>query len=321
MMAKNKKWLNLHTINKSMKDALYNIMVKAGRVCAIVLMSVSGTFALMASGPYEEYIDRYCSLAMAHQSEYGIPASITLAQGLLESAAGRSRLASEGNNHFGIKCHGEWKGNTMLRDDDARDECFRVYDSAEDSFADHSRFLQRTRYRRLFTLDITDYQGWAKGLRECGYATDPNYAARLITIIERYSLYAYDTPEGHAPEEMAAFIRDMLVRTHPVRRSRGLHYVVATPGDTYKSIAKEFNLKTGYLVKLNDAGHDREIKAWEEVYLEEKHEEAPDGVADVTIGEGESMHSISQRFGMKVSALKKLNRKAKDRPGTRLRLR
>lgn len=320
-MVKNKKWLNLQTINNSMADNLRNIMIKSRRAGAAVLMSVSGTLMLMASSPYEEYIDRYCSLAMEHQGEYGIPASITLAQGLLESAAGRSRLASEGNNHFGIKCHGEWKGKTMLRDDDARDECFRVYDSAEESFADHSRFLQRARYRRLFTLDITDYQGWAKGLRECGYATDPNYAARLVTIIERYSLYTYDSSDGHAPEEMAAFIRDMLVRTHPVRRFRGLHYVVATPGDTYKSIAKEFNLNTGDLVRLNDAGRDREIKEWEEVYLEEKHDEAPDGVSDVTIGEGESLHSISQRFGMKVSAIKKLNRKLKDRPGTRLRLR
>lgn len=290
------------------------------RAVATVLaaMSVCG---LVASNPYEEYIDRYCSLAMEHQEEYGIPASITLAQGLLESAAGRSTLASEGNNHFGIKCHKEWKGKTMLRDDDARDECFRVYATPEESFRDHSLFLRRTRYSRLFDLDITDYQNWAKGLRECGYATDPNYAARLITIIERYSLYSYDTPGGRDAEETAAFIRDMLVRSHPVRRTRGLHYVVATPGDTYKAIAKEFNIKTKTLMKYNDADRDREIKAWEEVYLEEKLDEAPEGMVAATIGEGESMHSLAQRFGMKMEKLKALNKKAKDRPGTELRLR
>lgn len=292
--------------------------LRSGVATVLAAMSVCG---LSASNPYEEYIDRYCSLAMEHQEEYGIPASITLAQGLLESAAGRSTLASEGNNHFGIKCHKEWKGKTMLRDDDARDECFRAYATPEESFRDHSLFLRRTRYSRLFNLDVTDYQNWAKGLRECGYATDPNYAARLITIIERYSLYSYDTAAGRNAEETVAFIRDMLVRSHPVRRTRGLHYVVATPGDTYKTIAKEFNIKTKTLMKYNDADRDREIKAWEEVYLEEKFDEAPEGIASATIGEGESMHSLAQRFGMKMEKLKALNKKAKDRPGTELRLR
>ena len=126
-----------------------------------------------ASNPYEDYIARYSSLAVEHQSEYGIPASITLAQGLLESAAGRSTLASEGNNHFGIKCHKEWKGGKMLRNDDAPDECFRVYNTPEESFHDHSLFLRRTRYLKLFDLDVTDYHSWARVLRECGYATDP----------------------------------------------------------------------------------------------------------------------------------------------------
>lgn len=273
------------------------------------------------ANPYEEYIERYSALAVEHQNEYGIPASITLAQGLLESAAGRSTLASKGNNHFGIKCHKEWKGESMLRDDDAPEECFRVYRTPEESFLDHSHFLRRTRYLKLFDLDVTDYQAWARGLRECGYATDPNYAARLITIIERYSLYSYDTEAGRLTEETAAFIRQALVSSHPVRRSRGLHYVVATPGDTYASIAKEFNVKVKKLLAYNDADHDSEVKAWEEVYLEEKHDTAPEGVAKVTIGEGESLHSVAQRYGMKVSAIRELNRKAKDRPGTVLRLR
>lgn len=288
------------------------VMTIAALLCAI---------AGAAQNPYEDYISRYSTLAVEHQQQYGIPASITLAQGLLESAAGRSRLAAEGNNHFGIKCHKEWTGATMLRDDDAPDECFRAYNTPEESFRDHSLFLRRTRYKTLFDLEVTDYQGWAHGLRKCGYATDPNYAARLITIIERYSLYSYDTESGRNIEETAAFIRDMLVRTHPVRRSRGLHYIVATPGDTYGSIAKEFKLNKKKLMAYNDAGEDREITPWQEVYLEEKLDTPPDGIASVTIGEGESLHSVSQRFGMKLSVVRKLNKKAKDTPGTLLRLR
>lgn len=288
---------------------------------AIAIITCFIALPVLASNPYEDYIERFSDLAVRHQNEYGIPASITLAQGLLESAAGRSTLASEGNNHFGIKCHREWKGKTMLRDDDARDECFRAYLTPEESFDDHSRFLTRGRYKKLFSLKVTDYKGWAKGLRQCGYATDPNYAARLITIIERYSLYNLDTEAGRDIEATAAFIADMLVRTHPVRRSRGLHYVVATPGDTYSTIAKEFNINKKKLMSYNDAKKDREIKAWEEVYLEEKLNDSPEGISSVTIGEGESIHSISQRFGMKLDAIRRLNRKAKDEPGTILHLR
>lgn len=288
-------------------------------VSSLFLFCVSSP--VQAADPYEAYIESYCDLAVEHQQQYGIPASITLAQGLLESAAGRSRLAAEGNNHFGIKCHKEWTGKKMLRDDDAPDECFRVYNTPGESFDDHSRFLRRTRYQKLFSLDITDYKGWAKGLRECGYATDPNYAARLITIIERYSLYSYDSAEGRDPEAVADFIRQMLVTSHPVRRSRGLHYVVATPGDTYATIAKEFNLPVKQLMAYNDVHRDGEIKAWEEVYLEEKLEEAPEGVSVVTIGEGESIHSISQRFGMRQDVIKRLNKRVKDKEGNELKLR
>lgn len=288
---------------------------------AWMLFLFCGATICVAADPYEAYIEKYCRLAVEHQEQYGIPASITLAQGLLESSAGRSRLASEGNNHFGIKCHKEWKGSTMLRDDDAPNECFRVYNTPEESYHDHSRFLSRARYQKLFSLEITDYHAWARGLRECGYATDPNYAARLITIIERYSLYSYDTGEGRDPEEIAAFIHQMLVMSHPVRRTRGLHYVVATPGDTYATIAKEFNLPVKKLMSFNDVSSDGEIKAWEEVYLEEKLDNAPEGITVVTIGEGESIHSVAQRFGMRQEVIKSLNKKVKDRPGSELKLR
>lgn len=273
-----------------------------------------------ASNPYEEYIEAYRELAIRHQEEFGIPASITLSQGLLESAAGRSSLAIKGNNHFGIKCHSGWKGGKITRSDDSPNDCFRTYITPEESYRDHSMFLSKERYRKLFKLDITDYQGWARGLRECGYATDPNYAARLITIIERYSLYMYDTEAGRHPEETAAFIRDMLAMSHPVRRYRGLHYIVACPGDTYASIAKELNIKKKKLMELNDVRKDGEIKDWEEVYLEAKLDNPPEGLAEITIGEGENMHSIAQRLGMRLDTLKALNKKVKDKPGSIIRL-
>lgn len=271
------------------------------------------------SDPYQDYINRYADIAVSHQQTYGIPASITLAQGLLESAAGRSTLATKGNNHFGIKCHNTWTGDTMLRSDDAPNECFRVYGSPEESFDDHSKFLKGKRYSSLFTHDITDYTSWAKGLRECGYATDPNYASRLIAIIERYALYSYDTADAKMAEENAKFILEHLKNTHKVRKSHGLHYVIASPGDTYNRIAGEFGLDGSSLASLNDATDaDSEIKPWEEVYLERKRDSAPEGQPTVTIGEDETMHSISQRFGITLESLRKLNPRAKDTPGTRL---
>ena len=284
-----------------------------------VLLLLAGILSIQAD-VYEDYIAGYSDMAIEEMEVFSIPASITLAQGLLESSAGRSPLATKGNNHFGIKCHKEWKGKTMLRSDDAPNECFRVYNNPAESFRDHSKFLKRDRYASLFQLELTDYQGWARGLSRCGYATDPNYADKLLTIIERYALYAYDIPGGLNPEETVAFIRESLASTHPVRKSRGLHYVVAFPGDTYASIAKEFGLKEKKLKEYNDGGNQKEIREWEEVYLEPKRDDAPEGVVSATIGEGESMRSISQRYGIKLSSLKKLNKKAKDRPGTILRL-
>lgn len=295
-------------------------MGKQKYTITFIWLCLLGAIFNVKADVFEEYISQYNEMAMQQQEEYGIPASITLAQGLLESSAGRSRLAVEGNNHFGIKCHNEWKGETMLRDDDAPNECFRVYNNVADSYKDHSCFLKRDRYKSLFDLEVTDYQAWAKGLSQCGYATDPKYADRLIAIIERYALYGYDISGNVTLEETINFIRETLSATHPVKKSRGLHYVVAFPGDTYKSIAKEFGLKEKKLKEYNDA-KSGDIKEWEEVYLEPKKEEAPEGVNTATIGEGESMRNVAQRYGMKLSVLKELNKKAKDKAGTTLRLR
>lgn len=270
---------------------------------------------------YKDYIEKYAEMAVMEQKSTGIPASITLAQGLLESAAGRSRLATEGNNHFGIKCHADWKGETMIASDDRPDDCFRVYSNPAESFSDHSAFLSRKRYQPLFDIPVADYAGWARGLKQCGYATDPNYADRLITIIERYSLYIYDGASGVMAEETAEFIKSHLMSSHHVRRSRGLHYVIAVPGDTYASIAKEFKLDKKRLMQINDVDRDGTIKDWQEVYLEPKKTTAPEGISSVTIGETESLHSIAQRFGMTVESILLLNPKLKDRPGSRIKLR
>ena len=145
---------------------------------------------------YQAYFDSYKDVAIGQMLQYGIPASITLAQGVLESGAGQSELARKSNNHFGIKCNG-WTGRKVYHDDDELGECFRAYDNALDSYVDHSLFLRNSqRYSRLFTLKKTDYKGWAKGLKACGYATSPTYASRLIEIIELYGLDQYDKGGG-----------------------------------------------------------------------------------------------------------------------------
>lgn len=287
-----------------------------------VLAAAASLAATNGSSRYTDYIARYAPMAVEQQQKHGVPASITLAQGLLESAAGCSTLATEGNNHFGIKCHNSWTGKTMLRDDDAPDECFRVYADAAESFEDHSLFLSKgRRYAPLFALAPDDYRGWAEGLSAAGYATDPNYAPRLISIIEQYGLYMYDRPGGEVEDAAALFIMEQLKHNHAVRRSRGLHYVIAVPGDTYNSIAAEFDVDPRLLASYNDAASpEAEIKAWEEVYFQPKSDTAPAGVKRVTIGQDECAHSLAQRYGVKMELIQRLNPGFKDEPGTRLKL-
>lgn len=158
-----------------------------------VLTTILSTLCVLTAmaeqnAAYKAYIAKWMEEAISQQDQYGIPASITLAQGLLESAAGQSELATEANNHFGIKCTTDWIGETYAHDDETANECFRKYDDARESFRDHSLFLHRKRYESLFSYDLTDYASWAHGLRACGYATDPQYPAKLIRIIEEYDL-------------------------------------------------------------------------------------------------------------------------------------
>lgn len=190
----------------------------------------------------EEYIDTYAALAQEEMRLYKIPASITLAQGILESGAGRGELTRRANNHFGIKCH-EWKGEMVYHDDDRSQECFRKYNDPKFSYRDHSLFLaERRRYSGLFDLDIDDYKGWAKGLRAAGYATDRQYPNKLIGLIERYQLYNYDIEVlGGTPHRSNA----------PVARTSGSRHVVQK-GDTLYSIAKRYNTTVELIQRQNN---------------------------------------------------------------------
>jgi len=212
------------------------------------------------SASAQDYITQYKSIAIKEMNDYGIPASITLAQGLLESANGNSLLAREANNHFGIKCTSDWRGETFLQDDDSKNDCFRVYQSPEESFRDHSEFLLRKRYAALFELDKNDYAGWAHGLKKAGYATNPRYAELLIDLIERYGLYQYDQgesfPEKKNREEK---IHTELIAEAPKKEVQEeqakpplemLIHEVKT-GDTIYSISKRYGLTVQELKDLN----------------------------------------------------------------------
>ncbi|MGN6180161.1 MAG: glucosaminidase domain-containing protein [Mucilaginibacter sp.] len=206
-----------------------------------------------------QYIDKYKNIAIQEMNQYGIPASITIAQGLYESGSGNSELARFANNHFGIKCTSDWKGRSYYKDDDAHNEAFRVYDRPEDSFRDHSNFLKRKNYAFLFQLDKNDYKGWAYGLKKAGYATNPQYPQLLINIIEKYSLYQYDQPEGEEQkvqrednvltqiqQNPAPAPKDSVMQSNVSDKLYTVH-----EGDTLYNISKRFGLTVDELKTLN----------------------------------------------------------------------
>lgn len=273
---------------------------------------------------YVEYIEVYDKIAVEQMREHRIPASITLAQGLLESGAGQSVLARKSNNHFGIKC-GNWRGKSVRHDDDARDECFRAYRNPRESYEDHSVFLKSgSRYAFLFELDITDYKAWARGLKKAGYATDPSYANRLIQIIEDYELYKYDSRKGKKqkvkPKEDVSS-----VRPHQVYIANELLYVIARRGDTFEEIGKEFDIRASKLVKYNDLFKDYTLAQGDIIYLHEKKKKASKPYLVYVVGDGDSMHGIAQRFAIRLKNLYKMNNKDPEdyipEVGDRLRLR
>ena len=289
----------------------------------IVSVAIFGNvFCMSASQDNEAYIQKYCNIAMREMNDYGIPASITLAQGILDSAAGTSRLAVQANNHFGIKCHNDWSGEKIYHDDDKRNECFRKYERAEESFIDHSQFLKdRPRYSFLFELDKTDYKAWAKGLKQAGYATDPNYPNRLITLIEKYELYKYDKESFTSKEEGVK----TPAKTVKEKNESGLKYVYVQKGESYYTIAVKYNIPFGLIYSYNDV--DRKTRQPEEgtiVYLQKKKKKITWGEGVHVVEKGESMHDISQKYGIRLHSLYDLNNMpydAKAEVGQLLKLR
>lgn len=296
--------------------------------------------------PQQAYIDQFASLAVEEMYRSGVPASITLAQGLLESRYGLSDLAAKGNNHFGIKCHNNWQGGRMYHDDDRKGECFRKYDSPEQSYRDHSDFLRyRDRYKFLFDFEVTDYKAWANGLKKAGYATDPSYPTKLIRLIEEYRLYEYDlkpvtfADAGKRPEkkpgkkpkarpEKAATVeipqpplqieapqrltneqrhvfhfnvaRDVYMRN-------GVPYVLSVDGDTYENLAAANNLFVREILKFNDLSRTERLAPGTVVYLQAKKKQGVKGLEKHVVEEGESMREISQRYGIRLARLYKMN--------------
>lgn len=284
-------------------------------VCS--MMAVTTATAQRRQASYSNYIKEYAPLAVQQMKQHNVPASITLAQGLLESGAGLSTLARESNNHFGIKCGRGWRGKSVRADDDARDECFRAYKKVEDSYEDHSLFLVgNQRYASLFRLNKTDYKGWARGLKRAGYATDPSYANKLITIIETYDLYKYDT-DGMGKREARKWQKLLkkkpwLANPHQVLIGNGLAYVVARDGDTFQLLGGEFDINWKKLAKFNDLQRDYTLEEGDIIYLKEKNKNTVADVIYHEVREGDSMHTISQMYGVRLKTLYKLNRMAED---------
>lgn len=277
---------------------------------------------------YQAYIDQYKDLAIEQMLRYNIPASITLAQGLFESKAGQSDLALRSNNHFGIKCHG-WQGRTVSHDDDARGECFRAYDNPYQSFEDHSRFLAgNSRYSRLFGLSRTDYKGWAHGLKACGYATNPQYAYRLINIIELYGLQNYDRSTGYDKFMATHVSKDRPQRgqsLHPIKMYNDNYYLIVRAGDTFKSIGREVGISYKKLARYNERSDKEQLMAGDVIYLKKKRKRASKEYKNRphTVRAGESMYTISQYYGMRLKSLYKKNKLSPDyqiKPGDVLKV-
>lgn len=281
-------------------------------LCFLLLSAIS-----VQAESRKEFVKRYKHIAIKEMERTGIPASIKLAQGILESGCGESNLSLQANNHFGIKCH-DWTGPTYQMDDDEANECFRKYKSPEQSWVDHSRFLtSRPRYASLFDIPTTDYKAWARGLKAAGYATNPVYAEKLIKIIEEEELYKFDRlitqPEGHSisPEEYAE-------STTPQARPGNISYkkreemrngilcIETQEGDSFEKIAQYYGIKLKKLLQYNDK-KDTNTEAGQLIYLKSKKSRAARGYEFHRVKEGDSLYDIAQRYGIKLKNLKKYN--------------
>lgn len=293
----------------------------------------------------EQYISKYQKIAIEEMRVNKIPASIKMAQALLESNNGNSDLATMARNHFGIKCNHGWSGKTFHMDDDAKDECFRRYEEIEDSYRDHSQFLKRDRYAELFTYEITDYKSWAHGLKRAGYATNPKYAELLIQIIEDNKLYMLDDPAyqeslklpviaeviDEEDSSMDAFFSEQRKKQskkrnldpdafviegkgHEIYYNNRAKYIITREGDSFESLNKEFDLIPYQLPKYNELPKDAELKADQIIYLQPKRNQAEKGKNKHTVLAGDNLYDISQLYGIKLSKLLKMNGLLPDSP-------
>jgi hypothetical protein len=264
----------------------------------------------------EMYIETFAPIAIREMHAHGIPASITLSQAILESGDGNSELARKANNHFGIKCGGSWDGPSVRHDDDARNECFRKYRNAETSFTDHSLFLVNgKRYEDLFSLDRMDYKRWAKGLQKAGYATNPSYATRLIDLIERHQLHAYDrmdAPKGSSNDAELVY----------PETPNGVPYFTVEEGMDWVDVSKATDIPIKRLLRRNEVRMDQPLKELDRVYLKSMKCRAKQKIQ--VVQQGESMFSIAHLHALKLERLYALNRMnpgEQPRVGDRLRLR
>lgn len=294
-----------------MKKLLYIISV------ALLLTSCMSTGLFSGGGlqggnaqggnPSEKYIQTYYPMAVEEMARSGIPASITLAQALLEGGAGRSDLVTKANNHFGVKADSRWTGKTYSKWDNGKWCKFRVYKSTKESFEDHSKFLtSNSRYDFLFSLRKDDYKGWARGLKKAGYAEDNQYPEKLIEIIERYELYKYDS-YSRGDVRKAALKNGINIGRHELLKGNGLVYAVAIEGDTFESLSEEFAISKRKIRRYNDLYKGYVIKAGDIIYLEKKNRRAKRGNKFHTLQSGESLHSISQKYGVRLNRMYKMN--------------
>ncbi|MBP6810744.1 MAG: LysM peptidoglycan-binding domain-containing protein [Saprospiraceae bacterium] len=281
-----------------------------------------------------DYITKFSRAAALSMDRIGVPASIVLAQGVLESAAGTSDLATAAKNHFGIKCGGNWSGKTYKKKDDDRDKdgnliesCFRSYETVEESFVDHGQFLRdprkATRYSFLFNLDRTDYKGWARGLQSAGYATAPDYADKLINLIERYKLYQYDTPgsrpntfptEGGGQGEPATPVGpnapgQKAEATGRIGRVNDVKVVASRDGETLEDVARAFRLNTQKVVDYNDRGYPPgvKLKTNTRIFIQCKGTKWHGRSTEHTVREGQTMFDIAQVYGIQLEKLLAMN--------------
>jgi LysM repeat protein len=307
------------------------------RLLLLVSFILSGGFLNICFGQTppakmtkDEYIRKYSDIAIEEMNLFGIPASITLAQGVLESTHGNSSLATDANNHFGIKCHKEWTGDTFHMDDDEKNECFRKYATPEESYKDHSLFLtSRERYTFLFEISLNDYKGWAYGLKKAGYATNPNYPELLIKIIEEFKLYELDKSgkqdlanKRKHNEKDAVIIKQFSnneedfepisigASQRKIYKNNGVKFIFANEGDTFEKIAADFHIYTFQVYKNNDLRKKDAIEKGQMIYIEPKKNKS--SVLAHIVKPGETLHGISQQYAIKLKKLCKYNTLDKD---------